>query len=106
MNIDKYKTLLQNSVISAHRIGLETTSDKVNYGKYFYERLASRAEIVAWVDRNYEQFPDLFGKKIESPDCIKKADFDILFVAIANGRIKKEVTDLCVRMGVAVGKIY
>lgn len=77
-----------------------------NYGKYFYENLASQVEIVAWVDQNYKQLPHIFGRKIEAPACIESLDFDILFVAIRNGRVKKEVTDMCVQMGVAREKIY
>lgn len=77
-----------------------------NYGKYFYEKLSSRVEIVAWVDCKYDQISDIFGKKIESPDCIGRLDFDILFIAIADGRIKKEVTAMCRQMGIAEEKIY
>lgn len=77
-----------------------------NYGKYFYERLATRVEIVAWVDQNYNQFSGLFGREIESPDCMKELDFDVLFIAIADGGIKKEVMDMCMQMGIAEEKIY
>ena len=77
-----------------------------NYGKYFYENLASQVEIVAWTDQNYKQLPHILGREIAAPKCIESLDFDVLFVAIRNGRIKREVTDMCVQMGVAREKIY
>lgn len=77
-----------------------------NYGKYFYENLASQVEIVAWTDQNYKQLSHIFGREIVAPSCIESLDFDILFIAIKNGRIKGEVTDMCMKMGVAKEKIF
>lgn len=77
-----------------------------NYGKYFYEKLASRVQIVAWVDRNYEQLPRIFDREIQSPEYLKKQQFDAVFIAMADARTKREVEQMCLQMGISPQKIY
>ena len=77
-----------------------------NYGKYFYEKMMECAEIVAWADRSYEHMPKIFGYEIQCPDCIKYLEFDAVFIAIVNNKIKQEVKNMLVQMGISADKIY
>ncbi len=77
-----------------------------SYGKYFYEKLASNVEITAWTDRNYKEAGRIFGREIQSPDCITELSFDVLFIAIANDKVRQEVREHCVRLGIPREKIF
>lgn len=77
-----------------------------NYGKYFYGKLAGRVEIIAWVDSNYEKMPYIFGRKIQSPDCIGKLEFDAVFIAVASGRIRQKIEEELLCFKIPLEKIY
>ncbi len=77
-----------------------------NYGKYFYERLSHHIDIIAWVDRDYLYMPWYCCRKIQSPDCIGNLDFDKIFIAIVNERIRQKVRDMILQLGIEEKKIF
>lgn len=77
-----------------------------NYGKYFYRKMAGCVDIAVWVDRGYGHMQQVFGNEIQPPDCVKGLEFDVVFIAIANDEIKKEVKNGLVQMGIPLGKIF
>lgn len=77
-----------------------------SWGKYFYKKMAECVDIAAWVDREYEHVPQVFGNKIQSPECVKNMEFDVVFIAIVNGKIRQEVKNKLMHMGVPLEKIF
>ena len=77
-----------------------------NYGKYFYENMSKCADIVAWVDQEYEYLPWIGCKKIQSIEDINDLEFDAIFIAIVNHKIRQEVKASLIQIGVPKKKIY
>lgn len=76
------------------------------YGVYCCEELSKKAEIVAWVDRDFAYMPWICCKNISAPDCIRGLEFDAVFIAIQNNKIWQEVKDMLIAMGIPSRKIY
>jgi len=95
---DIYKRYLEDKKIVLYGAG--------NYGKYFYENMAECSEIVAWVDREYMYLPWICCKKIQPIEDIKDIEFDAIFIAIVNHKIRQEVEANLIQMGVPKENIY
>lgn len=94
---DLYERYLEGKKIILYGAG--------RYGTYFYEKMAGRVEIVAWVDAGYEHMSCAPGKKIQTPDCIKDLKYDRIFIAVLDGRARQEIKKKLVGMGIAEEKI-
>lgn len=70
-----------------------------NLGRLYHAQLSALdyCKIVLWVDKNYERYE----KIVKAPSEIGHADYDKVVIAIENSRIKKEVKDTLLEMGVA-----
>lgn len=77
-----------------------------NYGKYFYGKMKECADIVAWVDENYRQIPQVSDRVIQSPDSIKDLNFDVVFIAVISNRVKKKIKGQLIQMGVPQKMIF
>ncbi len=95
---DIYKRYLEGKKIVIYGAG--------NYGKYFYENMSKCADIVAWVDQEYEYLPWIGCKKIQSIEDINDLEFDAIFIAIVNHKIRQEVKASLIQIGVPKKKIY
>ncbi len=76
------------------------------YGMYCCEKLLGNAEIVAWVDKDFEYLPWAFCIKIRSVNCLSELEFDAVLIAIQDSKIWQEVKDMLISMGVPDQKIY
>ena len=76
------------------------------FGKKYKDRLDKEAEfnIVAWVDKNYHNFPQEWS--VESIDVLKDREYDIILIAISDPYIQKSVERDLVDNGVALSKIW
>lgn len=76
------------------------------FGKKYKDRLDKEAEfnIVAWVDKNYHNFPQEWN--VESIDVLKDREYDIILIAISDPYIQKSVERDLVDNGVALSKIW
>lgn len=92
-----YKRYLEGKKIVLYGAG--------KYGIYFYEKMGACVELAAWVDGNYEHISCILGQRIQSPDCIKDLDFDMVFIAVNKGMSRKEIKNKLIRMGVSVERI-
>lgn len=95
---DIYKRYLEGKRVVLYGAG--------NYGKYFYENMAECANIVAWVDQEYAYLPWICCKKIQSIEAIKDLEFDAVFIAIVNHKIRQEVKANLIQIGVPRERIY
>ena len=76
-----------------------------NYGRYFYEKMAERTVIAAWVDRGCEQIGRVLDREIQPPACVADTAFDMVFIAVANGRVRNEIKNMLMQMGIPREKI-
>ena len=67
--------------------------------------MKERCVIEAWLDKEYERASNAYGIKVEAPELIRELEYDIVFVAIANSKVKQEVEDWLVCEGVSREKI-
>lgn len=95
---DIYKRYLEGKRVVLYGAG--------NYGKYFYENMAECSDIVAWVDQEYAYLPWICCKKIQPIEDIKDLEFDAIFIAIVNHKIRQEVEANLIQIGVPKEKIY
>ena len=95
---DIYKRYLEGKRVVLYGAG--------NYGKYFYENMAECSDIVAWVDKEYAYLPWICCKKIQPIEDIKDLEFDAIFIAIVNHKIRQEVEANLIQIGVPKEKIY
>lgn len=95
---DIYKRYLEGKRVVLYGAG--------NYGKYFYENMAECSDIVAWVDQEYAYLPWICCKKIQSIEAIKNLEFDVIFIAIVNHKIRQKVEEQLICMGIPKEKIY
>lgn len=95
---DIYKRYLEGKRVVLYGAG--------NYGKYFYENMAECSDIVAWVDQEYAYLPWICCKKIQPIEDIKDLEFDAIFIAIVNHKIKQEVEEQLICMGISKQIIY
>ncbi len=75
-------------------------------GSRWYRSLEKYIDIVAWVDQKYDSIGELFGRRIESPEIIKKGDYDCVVITIINTSIRRQVKDMLNSWGVDSAKIY
>lgn len=71
-----------------------------NYGSFCYQRIKSSCRIVAWVDRNYEEYTDTYDFAITSPETILERKFDFIYIAITDDKITQSVFDMLVGWGI------
>lgn len=76
------------------------------YGKHFYAKMSDCVEIAAWVDGNYEHMACISGQRILSPECIKDLEFDVVFIAVMNGMMRRKIKDKLMRMGISAERIF
>lgn len=95
---DIYKRYLEGKRVVLYGAG--------NYGKYFYENMAECSDIVAWVDKEYAYLPWICCKKIQPIEDIKDMEYDAVFIAIVNYKIRQEVETNLIQIGVPKEKIY
>lgn len=76
------------------------------FGKQYKDRLDKEAEfnIVAWVDKNYNNFP--LEWNVENIDVLKDREYDIILIAILDPYIQKSIEKELVNRGVAFSKIW
>lgn len=75
------------------------------YGQYCYRTMCDNCEIQAWVDRNYANIKNLFGRQIESPNIISGIEYDVVYIAIRNNLIRQDVSEWMMTNGVPKYKI-
>ncbi len=75
-------------------------------GKAYFKQifLNEHYRIVAWVDKNYLKYKDLYVK-IENPEVITKLDFDKVIIAIEDNKVKKQVTEYLISLGIEQEKV-
>ena len=66
----------------------------------------SRVEIIAWVDSSYMHMPYILGQRIQSPDNIKDLKFDMVFIAVMDGRARQEIKSKLIQMGISEEQIF
>lgn len=74
-------------------------------GRYFYEEMAERTDIIAWVDQNYAELPWRCCMEIQSPELLKELTYDAVFIAIANVTVKRGVKRMLMEWGIPEEKI-
>lgn len=76
------------------------------FGKKYKDRLDKEAEfnIVAWVDKNYNNFP--LEWKVESIDILNDREYDIILIAILDPYIQKNVQKELIDKGIEFNKIW
>jgi len=62
-----------------------------NIGRRVYLKLVRRNQIVAWVDKQYEQLPAMFCEKVTSPQEILKVDYDYIVLAVKKAELVQEI---------------
>lgn len=98
IEFDLYERYLENKIIVLYGAG--------RYGRYFYRKMVSRVEIIAWVDSSYMHMPYILGQRIQSPDNIKDLKFDMVFIAVMNGRARREIKSKLIQMGISEEQIF
>lgn len=70
-----------------------------NVGRLYHAQLlkVDYCEVVLWVDRNHENFEEA----IKSPSEIRQTNYEKVVIAIKNERVRKEVKNTLLEMGVA-----
>ncbi len=77
-----------------------------NAGRYAYEMLSKNNRITQWVDRNYEYYPNIFCREIQSPDQIK-FDYDtIAVIAVINKDAQLEISKKLLSLGMKSDKFF
>lgn len=76
-------------------------------GKSFYHYLKEikHAELVLWVDKNYERLGKYDGFLIGSPEKMKTEEFDYVVIAIENGKIAESIKQGLLQCGIAEEKV-
>ena len=75
------------------------------YGKKCYDYLKPISEIVRWVDNNYSNINQVYDIQIESPEMIFDCDFDLVYIAVLDPVVKREIFDSLVADGITKNKI-
>ncbi len=62
-------------------------------GRLFYKSFSEWCRIAHWVDRNYENLVEIYGKNIEPPDIITENDCKYVVIAIEDYVICREILE-------------
>ena len=73
-----------------------------NYGKYCYYHIKDRCRIIAWVDERCEELMD---QRVSPPQIICTSEYDVIYIAISNGRDMQDVYNQLIEWGVDRKKI-
>ena len=76
-----------------------------NYEITNYKTIKEICEVVAWVDEKYKEIPSVEDFVISSPEKIMGKSFDVIYVALTNGKESQNVYEKYVDMGVDRRKI-
>ncbi len=78
-----------------------------NVGKSYWNCLQScnYVDVISWVDKNYEVLNSQGLGKIESPEVVKKVNFDYIFLAIENEQIAENIKSWLKGIGISEERI-
>lgn len=71
-----------------------------NYGSFCYDNIKNSCEIVAWVDKKYKEYVGRYDFDITAPETILDRDFDLIYIAITNDKIRQPIFDTLVGWGI------
>jgi len=72
--------------------------------KKLYENLSQKdgVEVVLWVDKNYMK---LDSEHIQSPEDVRKPQFDYILIAVCNMEVRQEIYNELICVGIQTSKI-
>lgn len=62
-----------------------------NIGKGIYLKLVKKNQMVAWVDKQYEQLPAMYCERVVSPQEILKIDYDYIVLAVKKSDLAQDI---------------
>ncbi len=71
-----------------------------DYGRFCYDQMKDSCDIVAWVDKNYKEHRNQYDCDIIAPETILIREFDLIYIAIMNDKIRQSVFDMLVGWGI------
>ncbi|MDD3415220.1 MAG: glycosyltransferase [Lachnospiraceae bacterium] len=108
-NVNEKEELKQNYRVPYYLLG--DCSKIVIYaagkvGREYYKQLLDQEfyYIIAWVDKNYKKLSQR-GLPISNPVELQKLEFDKVLIAIENKKVKEEVKNELIKLGVEPDKI-
>ncbi len=76
-----------------------------NYGRYCFDKIKDKCNVVAWVDKDYKNIHDISNYMVTSPDSLNGMEYDVFYIALTSGKLMQEVYNEAVQKGIDRDKI-